>query len=147
MRPVVLLASSLLACGTATSSGPSADRAAEEEPILTQVFRYELRQFVEAPDHAVINPVCVAIISQGQLIDPAETLLRRVNAGVVKNSACPPATPVRLVAGPVEWIKTDDVRVKGSYQDRTTSTALEYRVAWESGAWACLGPIIGYDPL
>jgi hypothetical protein len=142
---LAILASLGAGCGLAASSGPGRDRRADEKAILKEVLAYEIKQF-HGPDHNS-ESICVGVATARGVSDPSDELLNSLQSGVIRYSGCPSDTAVKLVAGPVEWLKKDEVRVKGSHAHGNTDTALLYRVTWDSGRWACLGPIIGYDPL
>jgi hypothetical protein len=151
---VVGLASTLalIACLGAGPRLPSPDRASDTQEILEETLACQIRQFATEQGRAAGAAVCIGIRDERQLADPKPALVShlvaRLGAGVVPRSVCPAVATLHLVAGPIDWLKDDEVRVAGSYSrgDRG-ETPLRYRVVKEADRWACAGPIISWDPL
>ena len=144
MAPVSVVG---VACGAVASER---SREAQSLPILEEVFRYELQQFMEMAQEPAGTPVCLGIAEDKRIVDPPEDLMGRLGRGssVLPESKCSGSTAARLGAGPIEWVSDAEVRVKGTFRSTARgSVPLLYRVVQESGKWRCLGPIIGYDPL
>jgi hypothetical protein len=52
-----------------------------------------------------------------------------------------------LIAGPVEWVRDDRVRVQAGYvRGAGGESPLAYRVVREGDRWKYAGRIIAYDP-
>ena len=80
-------------------------------------------------------------------MDPSPAMMVRLNSKQLQPQSKCRATKT-LIAGPIEWLRDDEVRVRGGYLRATEGeTRLAYRVVRESGRWECLGPIISWDPL
>jgi len=150
-RPQVVFALlALVAISACAGPSPSSDRNAQEPFILERVLRYQLEEFGDAfagqPDAAV----CIGIGDGTAVADPRIDLVQRLASThrVLPPSACEAESFPSLVAGPIEWLGDDEVRVKGEYSRRGEArTALVYRVVFEANGWECLGPILAWDPL
>ena len=150
-RPPILF--TLLALAViAACAGPSrpSDRDAQESFILESVLRYQLQEFGDEfagqPDLAV----CLGIGDGTVVADPAADLVQRLASthSLLPHSACEAESLPSLVAGPIEWLQDDEVRVKGEYSRRGDARMpLVYRVVREASGWECLGPIVSWDPL
>ena len=152
MRPppvFVLLAPLLTACSGALAVPRPPSRSEAVPLILAEVLTYEVRQFGETVEGPL--EVCLAVREDGAIKDPSASMMQRLadRKDVKPQSACGSQASIALVAGPIEWLAADEVRVRGSYTRRTlrASTALTYRVVWEGGRWVCLGPVVSLDPL
>jgi hypothetical protein len=134
----------LTGCTRADVQSQPLDRAAEGPRIIEQVLRYEIHQFSSkaGPDG---GPACVAVREGGRLVDPSPTTMLRLGAKARPQSECNEAAV--LIAGPVEWQRDDEVRVRGGQKQWANETSLAYRVVREDGNWRCVGPIIPWDPL
>jgi hypothetical protein len=144
----VALSLSMAACGGTRALPVEAGRADATPSILAEVLSYELRQFGEEADGAVA--VCIGVRVDDGLQDPSPLVMRRlIAAKVTPQSACSVTNAITLVAGPVEWLESDEVRVRGSYvrSSPRASTSLAYRVVFQGGRWVCLGPVVSSDPL
>ena len=140
----------LVACTYAGAPPTPAERASQTAVILEQVLRFELRQFATAATGAANATVCLAVRDDSTLSDPSEALLRALadHPHLRPSSACTDSSPITLVAGPIEWLRDGEVRVKGEFRRAPhDATPLAYRVVWEHDHWTCLGPIISWDPL
>jgi hypothetical protein len=139
----------LTACGGALAVPPPPVRSEAPPLILAEVLTYELHQFGQTVEGPL--EVCVSVREDDDTKDPSEAVMRRLpdRKDVKPQSACRGQAAIALVAGPIEWLAADEVRVRGSYTRRAlrASTSLTYRVVWEGGRWACLGPIVALDPL
>jgi hypothetical protein len=73
--------------------------------------------------------------------------MRRLNSKqAVPTSQCKAART--LIAGPIDWLGDEEVRVTGGYVRATEGEVrLAYRVVREEGRWLCVGRIISADPL
>ena len=135
----------LAGCAGAAAQPKPLDRAAQVPLILEEVLRYELQQFAPKEDGAE-SVLCVAVREGTASADPAPSIMKRLNKQAQPQSEC--KAPGTLVAGPVEWIRDDEVRVKGGYLRASEGEKrLAYRVVRENGHWECLGPIVAWDPL
>ena len=114
--------------------------------IIEEVLRYGIHQFAPKEDGAE-SSLCVAVREGALLTDPSPAIMRRLNNKQAQpKSECKAART--LIAGPIEWLRDDEVRVKGGYVRATEGEArLAYRVVRENGSWVCVGPIISADPL
>jgi hypothetical protein len=119
------------------------DRASQVPLIIEEVLRFELQQFTLKESGAV----CVAVREGERTTDPSPAIMRRLsNKWAQPQSDCKAKNT--LTAGPIEWLKDDDVRVKGGYlRANEGETRLAYRVVRENGNWVCVGPIVSWDPL
>jgi hypothetical protein len=117
---------------------------------LERVLRYQLEEFSDEfagqPDVAV----CLGIGDGTAVADPGADLVKRLTSThtLLPHSGCEAESSPSLVAGPVEWLRDDEVRVKGEYSRADAARMpLVYRVVLESGGWECLGPVLSWDPL
>ena len=151
MRDAVALVALMgVACGVGAAERSSRNREAEAVPILEEVFRCEMHQFVDKAQERADTAVCLGVAEGQRIVDPPEGLVARLGLGsrVLPLSKCGGAEPVRLNAGPIEWQSDAEVRVSGTFQKSMQGTVpLVYRVVLDSGKWSCAGPIIAYDPL
>lgn len=142
------LALPLLLAGCAGVDSPPAapDRSTQAALIIEEVLRYGIHQFAPKGDRAE-SALCVAVREGGPPMDPSPSMMRGLNNRLAQpKSGCQAART--LIAGPIEWLRDDEVRVKGGYLRATEGeTRLEYRVVREHGRWVCVGPIISADPL
>jgi hypothetical protein len=136
----------LAGCAGANAQPKPLDRVAQVPLIIEEVLRYSVHQFAPKGDGAK-NPLCVAVREGDLLMDPSPSIMRGLdNKQAQPKSECKAAKT--LVAGPIEWLRDDEVRVKGGYLRATEGEArLAYRVVRENGRWVCVGPIISADPL
>lgn len=145
----VALSLSMAACGGTRALPAEAGRADATPSILAEVLSYEVRQFGEEADGAVA--VCIGVRENDGPQDPSPLVMRRLIAAknVTPQSACSVTNTLTLVAGPVEWLAPEEVRVRGSYlrSSPRASSSLAYRVVFQGGRWVCLGPIVSADPL
>ena len=134
----------LSGCGAGDARRPPPDHATQVPFVLEAVLRYESQQFgpkAGEPD----GVICLGIRHDGGLTDPSATILKAI-ARSQPQSACTGSRT--LIAGPVEWLTGDEVRVGGGYiRAAEGETRLAYRVVLEEGIWRCVGPIISRDPL
>ena len=143
---ILTLLAALTACSGATTDGlKPVDREAESALIIEQVFRYAIHQF--APKGSAGGALCLAVREGASLTDPVPSIMDRLRNGQVQpRSSC--TTAPTLIAGPIEWLRDDEVKVKGGYARAPEGEVrLVYRVVRESGGWVCLGPIVSSDPL
>ncbi len=144
---IVLVFPLLLAgCAGADARPEPLDRAAQVPLIVGEVLRYEIHQFAPkegGPD----GVVCVAVREEKQATDPGPGIMQRLSGMQAEpQSKCKGRRT--LMAGPVEWVRDDEVRVKGGYLRASEGeTRLAYRVVLENGRWECVGPIVSWDPL
>ena len=136
----------LVGCAGADAQPKPLNRPAEVPLIIEEVLRYQIQQFAPkegGPD----SVVCLAVREDTVPIDPSPGIMQRLgNKQAEPRSACE-GTRV-LIAGPVEWLRDDEVRVKGGYlRPSEGETRLAYRVVRENGRWVCVGPIVSWDPL
>lgn len=114
--------------------------------ILEEVLRYELQQFA-AREGGPDSVACVAVREEGVMADPGPDLLRRLARHRVEPASACRGTET-IVAGPVEWLRDDEVRVRGGrIRAPEGETRLTYRVVREEDRWVCVGPVIAWDPL
>ena len=135
----------LAGCAGANAQPKPPDRGAQVPLIIEEVLRYGLHQYAPKGDGAE-SPLCVAVRDGGLTMDPSPSIMRGLNNKQAQpKSECKSART--LIAGPVEWLRDDEVRVKGGYLRATQGEArLAYRVVRENGRWVCVGPIISADP-
>ncbi len=136
----------LAGCAGANAQPKPFDRGAQAPLIIEEVLRYSFDQFAPKGD-GTEGPLCVAVREGDLLMDPSPSMMRRLNTKQAQpKSECKAAKT--LVTGPIEWLRDDEVRVKGGYLRATEGEArLAYRVVRENGRWVCVGPIISADPL
>ena len=143
----VLVVPLLLAGCTGVDGKPKPmDRAIQAPLIIEEVLRYGIQQLAPKED-GVESAWCVAVREGSLPTDPGPAVMRRLgNKQAQPQSECKAAKT--LIVGPIEWLRDDEVRVKGSYLRASEGeTRLAYRVVRESGRWVCVGPIISADPL
>jgi hypothetical protein len=142
------LALPLLCAGCAGSEAQPRplDRPSQAPLIIEEVLRYQIHQFAKKEGEPE-GALCVAVREGSMPRDPSpELVLRLGNKRVQPQSSCSGART--LIAGPVEWLRDDEVRVGGGYVRASEGeTRLAYRVVRENGRWVCVGPIISWDPL
>jgi hypothetical protein len=136
----------LAGCAGANAQPKPPDRGAQVPLIIEEVLRYGIHQFAPKEDGAE-SALCVAVREGALLTDPSPSIMRGLNNKQAQpKSECKAART--LIAGPIEWLRDDEVRVKGGYVRATEGEAhLAYRVVREHGRWVCVGPIISADPL
>jgi hypothetical protein len=148
VRPValeLLLASA--GCGGVGAAHQASDRAAQVPVILEVVLRYQIEERADTRNEPP-ETLCIAVRHDGRTSDPDADVMRRLGRPAQALSACEGATGLTVIAGPVEWLRDDEVRVKGAYRRGTQGeTPLAYRVVREEGQWVCAGPILSWDPL
>jgi len=126
------------------SPQPPQSRAAQEPAIIEEVLRYAVRQFVREDPAGLL---CLGVRDGGTVRDPEPSALQRLSLRDVTPISSCQATRTLLI-GPVDWLRDDEVRVKGSYRRGDIGeTRLAYRVVREHDRWVCVGPIISLDPL
>jgi hypothetical protein len=135
----------LAGCAGANAQPKPPDRGAQVPLIIEEVLRYGIHQYAPKGDGAE-SPLCVAVRDGGLPMDPSPSIMRGLNNKQVQpKSECKAART--LIAGPIEWLRDDEVRVKGGYLRATEGEArFAYRVVRENGRWVCVGPIISSDP-
>ena len=136
----------LAGCAGAYAQPKPPDRASQVPLIIEEVLRYGIQQF--APKEAgAESALCVAVREGALPRDPSPSIMRRLgNLQAQPQSECKASRT--LSAGPIEWLRDDEVRVKGGYLRASEGeTRLAYRVVREHGRWVCVGPIISWDPL
>ena len=132
-------------CSGAAAQPKPPDRASQAPLIIEEVLRYQVHQFASKGGEA--EAFCVAVREDTVLVDPSPAMMARLNSKQLQPQSKCTATKT-LIAGPIEWSRDDEVRVRGGYLRATEGeTRLAYRVVRESGRWECLGPIISWDPL
>ena len=136
----------LAGCAGADAQPKPLDRATQTPLIIEEVLRYGIHQFAPKEDGAE-GALCVAVREGNLPTDPSPSIMRRLsNKQAQPQSECKAAKT--LIAGPIEWLRDDEVRVKGGYLRASEGeTRLAYRVVRENGRWVCVGPIISWDPL
>jgi hypothetical protein len=133
-------------CAGADARAKPLNRTSQVPMITEEVLRYQVRQF-SPKDEVPPSEMCVAFREGGTLTDPDPAILQRLNNSRVRpRSNCNAAQT--LVAGPIEWLRDDEVLVKGAYIRHTQGEMrLVYRVVHENGHWVCVGPVLSSDPL
>ena len=132
-------------CSGAAAQPKPPDRASQAPLIIEEVLRYQVHQFASKGGEA--EAFCVAVREDTVLVDPSPAMMARLNSKQLQPQSKCTATKT-LIAGPIEWSRDDEVRVRGGYLRATEGeTRLAYRVGRESGRWEPLGPIISWDPL
>jgi hypothetical protein len=136
----------LAGCAGANAQPKPLDRAAQAPLIVEEVLRYGVHQFAPKGDGAEAA-LCVAVREGDVLRDPGPSIMKGLNNKQAQpKSACKGART--LIAGTIEWLRDDEVRVNGGFLRATEGEAhLAYRVVRENGRWVCVGPIISADPL
>jgi len=133
-------------CAGADAQPKPPDRSAQAPLIIEEVLRYGMHQFAPKGGESG-STLCVAVREGGPPTDPSPSVMRGLNNPQAQpKSACKAART--LIAGPIEWLRDDEARVKGGYLGEAEGEAhLAYRVVREEGHWVCVGPIISADPL
>ena len=92
LRPILACVIAGVGCGP-PSGRPVGSQEAQSAPILEEVLRYELQQFVDKAQAPAGTVVCLGIIDGQRVLDPPGDLLARLNRGprVSAKSRC--ATP------------------------------------------------------
>ena len=136
----------LTGCAGAGAQPKPPDRATQAPLIIEEVLRYGIHQFAPKEGGAE-SELCVAVRERDPPTDPGPSTMRRLNNKQAQpQSECKAAKT--LIAGPIEWLGDDEVRVKAGYLRASEGeTRLAYRVVRENGRWVCVGPIISWDPL
>lgn len=136
----------LAGCAGADAQPKPLDRASQVPLIIEEVLRYGIHQFA-AKEAGAEGALCVAVREGALPADPSPSIMRRLgNTQALPQSEC--KTSKTLIAGPIEWLRGDEVRVKGGYLRASEGeTRLAYRVVRENGRWMCVGPVISWDPL
>ena len=136
----------LAGCAGADAQAKPSARATQVASIIEEVLRYGSQQFASKEGEAG-SALCLAVREVGLPKDPSpSTMLRLSNKQAQPQSKCKAART--LIAGPIEWVGDDEVRVKAGYvRESQGETRLAYRVVREHGRWVCVGPIISWDPL
>jgi hypothetical protein len=137
----------LAGCVSAGPQSKPADRASQTSSILAEVLRSEIRQFALEGAEAAGASICVAVRNGASTGDPDQTVMQQLGQRVRPRSKCAP-NAVTVVAGPIEWLRDDETRVKGALlQALEGERPLAYRVVLENRRWVCVGPILSWDPL
>ena len=132
-------------CSGAAAQPKPQDRASQAPLIIEEVLRFQARHFASKGGEA--EAFCVAVREDTASVDPSPAMMVRLNSKLLQPQSKCTATKT-LIAGPIEWLRDDEVRVRGGYLRATKGeTRLAYRVVRERGRWECLGPIISWDPL
>jgi hypothetical protein len=136
----------LAGCAGANAQPKPPDRGAQVPLIIEEVLRYEIHQYAPK-EGGTESTLCIAVREGGLPTDPSPSMMRGLN-----NKQAQPKSECKgtrtLIAGPIEWLRDDEVRVKGGYLRASEGEArLAYRVVRENGRWVCVGPIISADPL
>ena len=145
-----MLAASFLttSCGLMVEKPKSiAARGAETPAIIEASLRCALQQHQkEASDLGAT--LCVGVRDAQGLHDPTEETLKRLGPDHVRAlSDCHADTAIALVAGPVEWLEDNEVRVSATYARASRlDRRLAYRVVREETRWYCAGPVLSWDP-
>jgi hypothetical protein len=139
----------LVACTGADARFRPTDRASQVPLIIEEVLRYEIQEAKKDAGGELHGGVCVAVRDGTTTGDPGEEIMSRLGGPEVRpRSACDVEKGLTLVAGPVEWVQNNEVRVKGAVlRAGLGEKSLAYRVVREDGRWACAGPILSWDPL
>jgi hypothetical protein len=137
----------LAGCISAAGQPRPVDRASQTSSILAEVFRYEIRQLAAEGTEASGSAMCVAVREGASTSDPNQSILRQLDKRVRPRSACG-AAAVTLIAGPIDWLRDDELRVKGALlRAADGERPLAYRVVRKNGRWLCVGPVLSWDPL
>jgi hypothetical protein len=138
---------SLAGCVSARPQSTPVDRASQTSSILAEVLRYEIRQFTPEGAEAAGASICVAVRDGTGTGDPDQNVMQQLGQRVRPRSKCAP-NAVTVVAGPIDWLRDDETRVKGALlQAREGERPLAYRVVLENRRWVCAGQILSWDPL
>ena len=136
----------LAGCGGAHAQPKPPERASQVLLIIEEVLRYEVNQF-SPKEGGPEGAVCLGVREASLVADPSPSIMRRLDTPqAMPQSGCKAGKT--LIAGPIEWLRDDEVRVKGAYVRASEGEVrLAYRVVRENGRWVCLGPVISWDPL
>lgn len=119
------------------------DRAAAAPLIIGEVLRYGVRQFSPGAE----GGLCVAVREGKDLADPDPSIMRLLGDTQARPQSSCKATGT-LIAGSLEWLGDDHVRVGASYREASQGErSLAYRVVREDDRWVCVGPVLSLDPL
>ena len=133
----------LAACVGGCAERGATDRIASAPLIIGEVLRYGVRQFAPGAE----GGLCVAVREGDALTDPGPSIMRLLGDTQARPQSNCKATGT-LIAGSLEWLGDDHVRVKASYREASQGErSLAYRVVREDGRWVCVGPILSVDPL
>ncbi len=136
------------ACGGGGAAHRAVDRASEVPVVLEEVLRYQIEERADKLTEGPGEVVCFAVRQDGRTGEPDPDIMRRLGRPARALSACEGAKGLTVIAGPVEWLRDDEVRVKGAYRrSGQAETPLAYRVVREEGRWVCAGAILSWDPL
>ena len=133
----------LAGCVGACAESRTTDRTASAPLIIGEVLRYGVRQFSSGAE----GSLCVAVREGEALTDPGPSIMRLLGDTRAQPESSCKATGT-LIAGQLEWLGDDHVRVKASYREASQGDrSLAYRVVREDNRWVCVGPILSLDPL
>jgi len=135
----VLLAGCIGACAGSRAT----DRIASAPLIIGAVLRYGVQQFAPGAE----GHLCVAVREGDAVADPGPSIMRLLGDTQARPQSSCTATGT-LIAGSLDWLGDDHVRVKASYREASQGErAIAYRVVREDDRWVCVGPILSLDPL
>ncbi len=130
------------------TNGVSGDRESQRPLIVAEVLRYQLEELSAETADGMGSNVCVAIREDGRMDDPSQRIMALLGSRARPRSSCDAGKSVTVIAGPVEWVRDDEVRVKAGYvRGEGGERPLAYRVVREGDRWKCAGRIMAYDPL
>jgi hypothetical protein len=146
----------LVILGCHAGTAPPTFAGSDHESIREAVFRQQMRQFLEGMGEQRV--ICLAVREGATTRDPSASLMRRfAGLDVRKVSDCKPdprgaielkrrRPAVILTAGPITWVRHDEVDVKATYFKHELAVAAPtYRVVCDRGRWISLGPILQID--
>jgi len=136
----------LAGCVGADAQPKALDRATQAPLILGEVLRYEIQRFAANAGEAE-GVLCVAVRDGQAARDPSPDIMQSIGGlRAQPQSRC--QGNETLIAGPIEWVRDDEVHVKGGHiRGSEGERLLAYRVVLEAGQWKCVGPIVSWDPL
>ena len=130
-------------CVGACAESRATDRIASAPLIIGEVLRYGVRQFAPGAE----GGLCVAVREGDALMDPGPSIMRLLRDTQARPQSSCKASGT-LIAGSLEWLGDDHVRVKTNYREASQGErAVSYRVVLEDDRWVCVGPILSLDPL
>jgi len=149
------------AMSSAASGTPSQADLAREDAVYAAVVRQQIREHLDASERARGTVLCVAVDPGDAPQSPSKSLMARLAdepsvrragecdprpKGAVESMSLRPA--IIVTAGPMQWIKADEVWVTVRYfRSARRSAVRRYRVVLEHEEWVSLGPILLDGPV